>query len=104
MTPTTDEPTARDRFVSDAMKRAYLLSILRDPVVQEALDIAEDMLRPRCGTPADANQPLSIARFHQSAGANEFVKNLRELTREPKDVVKLSVKRLAKSADDLPTT
>lgn len=97
-----EEPLPYDSFVADAHKRAHLKALLGDPVLQEAMDIAEDLLRPKSGTPADANQPLSIAKFHQSAGANEFVRRLKELTKEQRLVVKPSVRKLAKSEDDLP--
>jgi hypothetical protein len=99
---TPEEPTPYDNFVSDANKRARLKALLEEPVLKEAMDIAEDLLRPRCGTPADANQALSIAKFHQSAGVNEFLKRLKDLTREQKLVTKLSVKKFATSIDDLP--
>jgi hypothetical protein len=99
---TTTEITPYETFSSDATKRATLRSALENPVIREALEIVEDLFRPRCGTPADANQPLSIAKFHQSAGASEFLKKLQDLTRETKPVVKLSVRKLAKSEDDLP--
>lgn len=100
MTTTNDDP--HYRFTSDATKRATLLALLSDPILQEAMDIADDMLRPKSGTAADANQPLSIAKFHQSAGANEFVKILRGMTKTPVEPVKLTPRRLAKSVDDLP--
>lgn len=98
----TEEPTDYERFVSDAHKRAHLKALLADPVLQEAIDIADDLMRPRCNTPADANQPLTVAKFHQSAGANEFVQKLNSLTKEKKEVVRPLPRRLAKSEDDLP--
>lgn len=104
MIPTPEEPTAKERFLNDAAKRAHLYTLLRDPVLAEAMDIAEDELRPRVGTAADGNQPLSIAKFHQSAGASEFRNKLGLLTREPKPVAKLTGKKLATSIDDLPKT
>lgn len=66
------------------------------------MDIVEDLLRPRCGTVADSNQAISIAKFHQSAGASDFRQKLQLLTRESKPVVKLTGKRLATSLEDLP--
>ena len=102
MTPTPEPLSPRDAFLADASKRARLYAVLRDPVIEEAIAIAEDMLRPRVGTAADANQPLSIAKFHQSAGANAFVQNLCELTREKKAPVKLTPRKLAESPEDLP--
>ena len=98
----TPDDTPHSRFTNDASKRATLLALLSDPILQEAMDIADDMLRPKSGTAADANQPLSIAKFHQSAGANEFVKILRGMTKVPQEPVKLQPRRLAKSVDDLP--
>lgn len=100
MTTPNDDP--HYKFTNDATKRATLLAILSEPILQEAMDIADDMLRPKSGTAADANQPLSIAKFHQSAGANEFVKILRGMTKTPTEPVKLQTRRLAKSVDDLP--
>ena len=99
---TTDDPTPQQQFTSDATKRARLKALLADPILQEAIDIADDMMRPRTGTTADANQPLTVAKFHQSAGANEFVRLLHSFTKEMRAPTKLEARRLAKSEDDLP--
>lgn len=104
MTPTPEEPTPLERFTADATKRARLYALLRDPVMEEAMTLAEDAMRPRTGTAADANQPLSIAKFHQSAGASDFVQRLRGLVKEPRVATKLTPRRLAKSEADLPPT
>lgn len=101
---TNEEPSAYEKFVSDAVKRARLKAILADPILEEAMDIADDLMRPRCGTPADANQPLTVAKFHQSAGANEFVRHLTKLTKEFVKPTAPTPRRLAKSEDDLPKT
>jgi hypothetical protein len=101
---TNEEPTDHERFVSDAHKRAHLKALLADPVLQEAMNIADDLMRPRTNTPADANQPLTVAKFHQSAGANEFVRQLNGMTRERKEVIKPTPRRFAKTEDDLPKT
>ena len=102
MTPIPDEPTPLERFTSDATKRAALYALLRTPVLEEAMEIAEDEMRPKTGTPADTNQALTIAKFHQSAGVSQFILALHRLTRTPKDPVKLTGKRLAASLADLP--
>ncbi len=99
-----EEPTDYERFVSDAVKRARLKAILADPILEEAMRIADDLMRPRTNTPADANQPLTVAKFHQSAGANEFVQRLNAMTREQKVVVRPIPRRFAKTEDDLPKT
>lgn len=101
MTTDTD-PTHQQQFTSDAVKRARLKAILADPILQEAIDIADDLMRPRTGTTADANQPLTVAKFHQSAGANEFVRLLNSFTKEMRTPTKLDARRLAKAIDDLP--
>lgn len=98
----TEEPTDHEKFVSDAVKRARLKALLADPILEEAMRIADDLMRPRTNTPADANQPLTVAKFHQSAGANEFVRQLSAMTRERKEVVKPTPRRFAKTEDDLP--
>lgn len=99
---TTDDPTPQQKFTADAAKRARLKALLADPVLEEAMDIADDLMRPRTGTTADANQPLTVAKFHQSAGANEFVRLLNSFTKEMREPTKLEIRRLAKTADDLP--
>ena len=68
---TTEEPTDYEKFVGDAVKRATLKAILANPFLEEAIGITDDLMRPRTNTPADSNQPLTVAKFHQSAGANE---------------------------------
>ena len=98
----SDDPTPQQQFTTDAVKRARLRTLLADPVLQEAMDIADDLMRPRTGTTADANQPLTVAKFHQSAGANEFVRLLNFFTKETRIPTKLEARRLAKSEDDLP--
>lgn len=104
MTPTPDELTPRQRFLADATKRARLYTLLRDPVMEEAMGIAEDEMRPRTNTVADTNQFLTVAKFHQSAGVSAFVKDLKDLTKEQREAVKPTVKKMAKSLEDLPPT
>lgn len=98
----SDDPTPQQQFTSDAVKRARLKALLEDPILQEAIDIADDLMRPRTGTTADANQPLTVAKFHQSAGANEFVRLLTSFTKEMRIPAKLESRKLAKVIDDLP--
>lgn len=97
-----DDPTDYERFTSDATKRAQLKALLADPVLQEAMEIADDLMRPKCNTPADGNQPIAIAKFHQSAGVNQFLTKLRDMTRVQKELVKPAIKKFAKTAADLP--
>jgi len=78
--------TPETRFTNDAVKRGRLLALLSDPVMQEAMDIVDDIMRPKSGGAADTNQLLSTALFHQSAGAGEFQKKLVNLTKEKERV------------------
>ena len=96
------EETPESRFTNDAVKRGRLLTLLSDPVMQEAMDIADDNMRPKAGAAADTNQPLSIALFHQSAGASAFQAKLTSLTKERIRREKVEPRGLAKSIDDLP--
>ena len=98
----TTEETPFDKFTADAPKRAQLLALLDNPVMREAMDLVDDSMRPKAGNSTDSNQPLSIAKFHQSAGANEFITKLRGLTKERLKRKPVEVRSLAKSADDLP--
>ena len=100
MNPTEDTPAFV--FASDTAKRGRLATLLNDPVLQEAIDIAEDLMSPKAGTQADMVPAVAAARFHQVAGANDLLKNLKNLTREPKKTVAPKVKGLAKTLDDLP--
>ena len=102
--PENQEPTAYEKFVGDAHKRAHLKAILSDPILEEAMGIADDLMRPRCNTLADSNQPLTVAKFHQSAGANQFVEMLTRMTKEQAVVQRPIPRRLAKTEDDLPKT
>lgn len=102
MTNKPDEKTAAERFTLDEGKRNRLKQLLSDPLLVEAFALAEGMMKPSVGTAADANQPLAIAKYHQSAGADEFQNKLRRLTREYVRPVKPTGKQLATSADDLP--
>lgn len=102
MTP--EEPTPLDRFTADATKRAALYALMRDPVLAEAMEIAEDEMRPKAGTTTDTNQALTIAKFHQSAGASQFILSLHRMTRTPREVVRVTGKKLATSLADLPPT
>lgn len=101
MNPTTED-TPASIFASDAAKRNHLAAVLSDPVLQEALDIAEDLMAPKAGTQADAVPAVAAARFHQVAGANDLLKNLKTLTREPSKKAAPKVKSLARTIDDLP--
>ena len=100
MNPTEDTPAFI--FASDTARRGRLATLLNDPVLREALDIAEDQMEPKVGTQADMVPAVAAARFHQVAGANDLLKNLKNLTREPKKTVAPKVKGLAKTLDDLP--
>jgi hypothetical protein len=98
----TPEDTPEIKFTNDAVKRARLLTLLDDPVMREAMDIVDDSMRPKAGGASDTNQPLSIALFHQSAGASTFQAKLQSLTKERIERKKVEPKALAKSIDDLP--
>jgi hypothetical protein len=94
--------TPEIKFTNDAVKRARLLALLSDPVMQEAMGIVDDSMRPKAGGASDTNQPLSIALFHQSAGASTFQAKLQILTKEQVKRAKVEPRGLAKSIDDLP--
>jgi hypothetical protein len=96
------ENTSEIKFINDAVKRARLLALLNDPVMQEAMGIVDDSMRPKAGGTADTNQPLSIALFHQSAGASSYQSKLQALTKEKTRREKVEPRALAKSIDDLP--
>ena len=98
------EYTPEIKFTNDAVKRGRLLALLNDPVMQEAMDIVDDSMRPKAGGTADSNQPLSIALFHQSAGASAFQSKLTNLTREKTLREKVEPRGLATSLDDIPKT
>lgn len=98
------EETPETRFTNDAVKRGRLLALLSDPVMQEAMGIADDTMRPKSGGTADTNQPLSIALFHQSAGASAFQAKLTSLTKERVRREKVEPRGLAQTIDDLPKT
>jgi len=100
----TEEQTPFEAFTSDATKRATLAAFLKDPVIVEAMDIADDVMRPRAGEATDGNQPLSISKFHQSAGAERFAHLLTMLTKAPIERKAPVVRSLAKTLDDLPKT
>ena len=101
MTPATED-TPAFTFASDPAKRSHLAALLNDPVFQEAVGLAEDLMSPKTGTQADAVPAIAAARFHQVAGANELLKNLKTLTREPKKETAPKVRRLARTEADLP--
>lgn len=97
--------TAEERFsqfAKDPGRRDRLAEILRDPVLQEAQDIVEELMEPRTGTQADAAPAMAAAYFQQVAGANHFNKKLRELTREPAVIRAPKVRTLATKPEDLP--
>lgn len=96
------EYTPEVKFTNDAVKRGKLLALLNDPVLKEAMDIVDDSMRPKAGGTADTNQPLSIALFHQSAGASAFQAKLTNLTKEKTLREKVEPRGLAQTLDDLP--
>jgi hypothetical protein len=96
------EDTPATKFVKDVSRRNHLAAILLDPVFREALDIAEDLMGPQTGTQADAVPAIAAAKFHQMAGANELVKKLHVLTREPAKQVAPKIRSLARTLEDLP--
>ena len=100
----TPDETPEVKFTNDAVKRGRLLALLSDPVMQEAMDIADDAMRPKSQDATDGNQFLTIAKFHQSAGANEFMGRLRNLTKEKLRREKVEPRGLAQTLDDLPKT
>ena len=101
MNPTTED-TPAFIFASNTAKRGHLATLLNDPVLQEAIGIAEDQMAPKTGTQADMVPAYAAARFNQVAGANDLLKHLKNLTREPSKTPAPKVKNLAKSLDDLP--
>jgi hypothetical protein len=98
----TDEKTPAENFNSDATRRTRLAALLADPVLVEAIDIADDIMRPKAGSITDSNQSLTVAKFHQSAGANEFVRLLKFLTKVPVERTLVKIKTLASTLEDLP--
>jgi hypothetical protein len=96
------EDTPATKFAKDVSRRNHLAAILMDPVLQEALDIAEDQMGPQTGTQADAVPAVAAAKFHQMAGANELVKKLHALTREPAKQTSPKLRSFARTLEDLP--
>lgn len=91
-----------NQFVRDPGRREALAAILADPTFVEAKDIVDELMEPKIGTQADAAPAMAAAYYQQVAGANYFIKKLKELTREPKSPKQLTIKKLAKTEDDLP--
>lgn len=99
---TRPDPTPFELFSLDPVRRDRMKAILADPLFTEAVNIVDDLMSPKAGATTDSNQPLTIARFHQCAGANEFQKHLKSLTREPVERRSVTPRKLAETADDLP--
>lgn len=99
---TRPDPTPFESFVLDPVKRDRLKAILSDPLFTEAVNIVDDMMSPKAGAATDSNQPLTIARFHQCAGANEFQQKLKSLTKEAAERKPLTPRKLAERPEDLP--
>ncbi len=98
----TEEKTDEQLFTENADKRTRLKALLADPLLVEAFGIAEDLMRPKVGGKEDGNHPLALAKYYQSAGADEFQNKLRRLTREHVKTKPLKGIQLAKTEDDLP--
>lgn len=81
----TEESRAAE-FAKDTDKRNQLASLLKHPVLLEAIDIVEELMEPQTGTQADAVPAIAAAKMHQVAGANELLKKLRNLSKEPKEL------------------
>ena len=92
------------QFAKDGEKRKRLEEILNDPVLVEATSIIKEIMEPKTGGQADAAPAIAASYFHQFAGAKHFREKLRNLTREPKEIKPLQVRKLAKTLDDLPPT
>ena len=89
-------------FAKDPGRREALATALADPALVEAMSIVEELMDPKVGTQADAAPAMAAAYYQQVAGANHFRKKLKELTREPAVKKPLTVKSLARTAEDLP--
>lgn len=96
---TEDSPAAE--FIKDTVRRNKLAALLKNPVLVEALGIVEDQMEPQTGTQADVHPAVAAAKMHQVAGANELLKRLRALAKEPKEVKVPKGRTLAKTVEDL---
>ena len=90
------------QFAKDPGRREALAAALADPALIEAIEIVKELMEPKTGGQADAAPAMAASYYHQVAGANQFRKKLKELTREAVVKKPLTTRGLAKTVDDLP--
>jgi len=91
-----------EEFSKDPARREALTKALANPALIEAIEIVKEQMEPKTGTQADAAPAMAASYFHQVAGANNFRKKLRDLTREPSEKKLPKGRALARSVDDIP--
>lgn len=63
--------------------RKKLASVLKDPVLIEALEVLKEELDAYPGGVAESNPVVAAARYQQIAGVNHVLKGLTRLTKTP---------------------
>lgn len=90
-------------FQKDPTRRDKLATVLKNPVLREALDILMDELDPNTQLPATlADATVAAHRYHHVAGANHIRKGLNRLAAQAPEVKPLPVKKLKVPKNDAP--
>jgi hypothetical protein len=90
-----------EEFTKDDVNRATLASVLKEPILIQALAILKDELEPSADNLAAITNPvISASRFQQVAGANHILKGLQRLTQATIPRKALVGKQLEKFPED----
>lgn len=94
---------AIQQFTQDATRRDRLAAILADPVFVEAVALTKWKMEPKKGGSAEAATIIAASYYHQVAGANHLMTELRDLTATPVEKKAPRTRPpLAKTEADLP--
>ncbi len=90
-------------FQNDPIRREELATLLKNSVLEEALDILKNEMEANADLAVTlANPVVSAHRYHQNAGANHIVKGLSRLAAQTKEIKPLRPKTLRAPKKETP--
>ena len=89
-------------YQRDPAKREALKHLMESPEFVHAVTAAKLIMEPKVLESTDASPVLAASKYQQLAGANELLKRMYLLTKDPVVRKQPTLKSLARSREDLP--
>lgn len=93
----------KELWHADEANRLELAKLLRNPLLQVAIEVVLDSVKPRPSKELESNPVASAANYHKQAGYNDAFVQLQYLAEEPPQPAAATPQAWAHHADKIST-